>query len=651
MSSGPTQNYGDPDLGRWRPHPVLAAVVRIAILVLPVALVLGFGLAAAHWFPASRLGVNRWVWVAGEVTASLLLLAGSTRLARELLPLSGLLKLTLYFPDRAPSRLAVALRHHSPDALRSRTSGTGHGRLSQEQDHAGWLLDTVAAIMAHDSLTAGHSERVQAYAVLVGKELGLSSQDIAKLSWAALLHDVGKLTVPAEIIAKKGRPTDAEWARLATHPHAGREIAAPLADWLGPWLDAIDQHHERWDGGGYPRGLAGTQISLAGRIVAVVDAYDVITSARAYKAPLSAAAAREELARCAGSQFDPEIVRAMLAVGLGRLRVVAGPMSVLSAVPGLGSTPLAGLTSVSSTITAATGAVAATVLGATVGLVGPGALPSDAATRAAEQDVVASDVRAEPVSPATTPDADAPTPTPTPTPSAPEPIPGSTPTEIPADEDASSEPAADDPAEPSSPPVSTAPEPGASSAPGSTPSPQATTTAPKATTPAPSAAPVQESAKSTAPVTGTACAVLQSGSTALPGTDLQNCDLSGLTLTGELAGLDLRGADLTGATLTKVNLTGANLTGAVLTGATISSATLDGAVLQGANLRRATISKTSMVGADLRGADLSYGRLSEVSLAESDLRGVTAVFTVFDRVGIQDATTTLGSLFTKFLEG
>ena len=115
------------------------------------------------------------------------------------------------------------------------------------------------------------------------------------------------------------------------------QVAEPLREWLGPWLDAIGQHHERWDGAGYPAGLSGVGISQAARIVAVADAYDTITSARSYKKALPAAAARAELARCAGEQFDPQIVRAFLAIGLGRLRRVAGPLSVLSTLPGLPS--------------------------------------------------------------------------------------------------------------------------------------------------------------------------------------------------------------------------------------------------------------------------------------------------------------------------
>jgi putative nucleotidyltransferase with HDIG domain len=338
MAFGPTQNYDAVSHGTWEGRPVLAAVTRALIAAGPVALAVGLGLAAVHWFPPRRVGLDPWAWLALEVVCATTILVLATRAARRLVPLTTLFRLTLYFPDHAPSRLAVAMRHYSPDVLRSSLAAAGRRRgLHPEDDHAARILELVAAISDHDPVTRGHSERVQAYSALIAKELGLSQRDAAKLSWAALLHDVGKLRVPASILSKPGEPTTQEWSILVDHPQAGMEIAEPLREWLGPWLDVIGQHHERWDGTGYPAGLAGEAIGQGARIVAVADAYDVITSARSYKRALPAAAAREELARCAGEQFDPQVVRALLAVGLGRLRRVAGPLSLLSTLPGLPS--------------------------------------------------------------------------------------------------------------------------------------------------------------------------------------------------------------------------------------------------------------------------------------------------------------------------
>ena len=118
-------------------------------------------------------------------------------------------------------------------------------------------------------------------------------------------------------------------------------MAAPLREWLGECFHAIDQHHERWDGRGYPAGFTGEDIRLAGRIVAVADVYDVITAARSYKKPWPAVDARAELARCAGTQFDPAVVRAFLEVSLGKLRLMLGPLTWLSEFPALNRVPIA----------------------------------------------------------------------------------------------------------------------------------------------------------------------------------------------------------------------------------------------------------------------------------------------------------------------
>lgn len=331
---GPTQNYeGAPD-AVWHPRPALAWTVRAVVVVGPGLLALAVGLAAVRWLPPERLSVDPRAWLAAEIAlvAGLLLLV--TRWARRLLPLVTLLRLTTVFPDRAPSRLRVAMRHHSPAALLR----GGRHVVRPEEDataHAALLLDLVTSLHRHDRATRAHCERVQAYTALIATEMGLPSTEVARLGWAALLHDIGKLRVPASIITKPTLPTEQEWEILAAHPAAGMEIARPLAEWLGPTVDAIGQHHERWDGKGYPAALAGTDISLAARLVAVADAFDTITSARSYKRALPAAAARAELARCAGAQFDPEVVRAFLRVGLVRLHRIAGPMSLLSAVPGI----------------------------------------------------------------------------------------------------------------------------------------------------------------------------------------------------------------------------------------------------------------------------------------------------------------------------
>ena len=225
------------------------------------------------------------------------------------------------------------------------------------QEAAEKLLELVAALSVHDRLTRGHCERVRAYTDVITKELKLDPDDAAKMHWAAMIHDIGKLEIPAEILSKPVRLTDEEFEIIKTHPQVGARIAAPLAGWLGEWFHAIDQHHERWDGGGYPYGLAGTDIALAGRIAAVADVYDVITAARSYKKPQPAAEARTELARCAGSQFDPEVVRAFLGVSLGRLRLMMGPLAWLSDLPVIGRVPIAPAAGAAVSAVAAAGAL------------------------------------------------------------------------------------------------------------------------------------------------------------------------------------------------------------------------------------------------------------------------------------------------------
>jgi putative nucleotidyltransferase with HDIG domain len=300
---------------------------------------------------------GRAVWLIGMLGTSTAVLFITERLARRMLPLAALLKLSLVFPDHVPSRFSVALRTGTTKQLARRLEQPKLEPATRAG--ATELLTLVAALNHHDPLTRGHSERVRALSDLLAAQLQLGAEDREKVRWAALLHDIGKLRVPGEILRKPGKPTAVEWTILKTHPAEGLDlIRGPIADWLGDWTAAIGEHHEQFDGSGYPNGLAGTDISYAGRMVAVADVFDVITAARSYKKAMTIHEARLELTRCAGTQFDPDMVRAFLQISIGDLRKAMGPLSWLTQVALFGrlaATPAA--STLAGTLIAATGLV------------------------------------------------------------------------------------------------------------------------------------------------------------------------------------------------------------------------------------------------------------------------------------------------------
>ncbi|HET6683725.1 MAG TPA: HD domain-containing phosphohydrolase [Gaiella sp.] len=309
----------------WHARPRIATAIRLLALCGPVAVsVAVVYLASRVVGPPSGSRLSYIGWWAGLSVAATAALVVAGRLSRRLLPLAALMRLSLVFPDSAPSRFRTALQTGTVATLEERLGAARQGEMERTPVAAAQLLlELVAHLDDHDPLTRGHSERVRGYAQSIGRELGLDARELDLLNWAALLHDVGKLEIPHEILAKPGKPTEEEWEILRAHPSLGAELAAPLRQWLGVWSGAIDQHHERWDGTGYPSGLAADDISLAGRIVAVADAFDVITSARSYKRQSSVAEARKELSRCAGTQFDPDVVRAFLAISVRQSRLAA----------------------------------------------------------------------------------------------------------------------------------------------------------------------------------------------------------------------------------------------------------------------------------------------------------------------------------------
>ncbi|HEV7784281.1 MAG TPA: HD domain-containing phosphohydrolase [Thermoanaerobaculia bacterium] len=194
---------------------------------------------------------------------------------------------------------------------------------ARERSYVEAVGAVVTAADARDHETTGHSFRVSLYAIALAKALGIRGEELKAIEWGSLLHDVGKMVVPDEILRKMGPLTDDEWHIMKQHPTWGFDMLAEVSFLQPAALDIIYSHHERWDGKGYPRGIAGEEIPLAARIFAVVDTYDAITSDRPYRRARTYQVAVHELHRVAGQQLDPSIVDAfaeLSEVELRRLR-------------------------------------------------------------------------------------------------------------------------------------------------------------------------------------------------------------------------------------------------------------------------------------------------------------------------------------------
>ena len=182
-----------------------------------------------------------------------------------------------------------------------------------DQAYLGTAEALAAALEAKDDYTADHARSIADLAVTVGRELGLEEEALRDLRYGAIFHDIGKIAIPDAILNKAGPLTDAEFDVIKTHPIVGEQILAPVP-FLARVRRIVRHDHERWDGTGYPDGLRGPQIPIGARIVFVVDSWHAMTSDRPYRRRMSDEAARAELERFAGTQFDPSVVAAFLRV-------------------------------------------------------------------------------------------------------------------------------------------------------------------------------------------------------------------------------------------------------------------------------------------------------------------------------------------------
>ena len=575
----------------WRARPLLAHGLRFVLAVAPfIAGWLAIRATERFFFGSDIEGWPQVLfWLLQAIVVSVAVSSVLIRVLRRFIPIVALLQMSLVFPDHAPSRFKTALRNGSVKRLMADEALSSDTQVAAEQ-----ALDLVVQLAKHEPLTRGHTERVRAYADVIGQQMGLSDDDLNGLRWGALLHDVGKLRVPAEILNKPSAPTNEEWEILRGHPAAGAALLEPLSDWLGEWLLGAEQHHEKWDGTGYPNGLSGLDISLAGRIIAVADAYDVITSRRSYKAPFSPEEARQELVRSSGKHFDPAVVRSMLRAGLNRTGV-AGRLGWLVETPGLARL-----------LDASWRAVAVGTAGVLAVSAGVGGQPFGQAPPA--EIAFADDVAATSLPPAS--------------------------------QVTTTTPATTSP--------STVQEPQRTT---STRAPQSTTGAPTTTTTTTttSIAPTTTSAPTTTvPPTTTAAPtttvpltpcqqIAQGQATVFVTENLVGCDLSGKNLSGvNLNGANLSGANLRGTDFTNSTFQNADFSGADISFTEFHGGSLAGADLSNTNGEEAEFYGVNFAGTTLAGSDFQGGRFVDVNF-NGDLRNVNFQGAAFENTNFDGA--------------
>ncbi len=199
--------------------------------------------------------------------------------------------------------------NHLEELVEQRTAELDRALDSLEDAYRSTLKALTTALETRDQETHGHSERVVSYSLRLGREYGLSRDEMKALEFGSLLHDIGKIGVPDSILRKPAKLTEEEWVLMREHPMHGQQILRGI-EFLQGAARVVAQHHEKWDGSGYPLGVRDEEIDVCARIFAVADAFDAITSDRVYRRGKSYEAAAQELDDWAGRQFDPKVVEA-----------------------------------------------------------------------------------------------------------------------------------------------------------------------------------------------------------------------------------------------------------------------------------------------------------------------------------------------------
>jgi response regulator RpfG family c-di-GMP phosphodiesterase len=233
-------------------------------------------------------------------------------------------------PDQLELSVKRAVSHHilseaarrNEQRLADYTAELERTMAELDSTYRSVLSVLTTALETRNIETRSHSDRVIAYSLRLGLELGLDESEMKALELGALLHDIGKIGIEDRILLKPKHLTRKEWEEMRKHTEMGARLIEGSPR-LRPALAVITQHHERWDGSGYPAGLAGEQIDFKARVFAVADALDAITSDRPYDKPHSFEQARDEILKGAGSQFDPNVVEAFCRVSLEEWRSLA----------------------------------------------------------------------------------------------------------------------------------------------------------------------------------------------------------------------------------------------------------------------------------------------------------------------------------------